>query len=50
MKTEILNKSIYDVEEIRKEFPILKTLVHGKPLCYLDNAATTQKPQSVIDY
>ena len=48
MKTEILNKNIYDVEEIRKDFPILKTFVHGKPLCYLDNAATTQKPQIVI--
>jgi cysteine desulfurase/selenocysteine lyase len=49
MKTEILNKNIYDVDEIRKDFPILKTLVHGKLLCYLDNAATTQKPQSVIN-
>jgi cysteine desulfurase / selenocysteine lyase len=37
-----------DVERIRRDFPILKTLVHGKPLVYLDNAATTQKPQSVI--
>lgn len=36
-------------EEIRKEFPILKRMVHGKPLVYLDNAATTQKPQCVID-
>jgi cysteine desulfurase/selenocysteine lyase len=35
--------------KIREDFPILKTLVHGKPLCYLDNAATTQKPQPVID-
>jgi cysteine desulfurase/selenocysteine lyase len=49
MKSEIINKHLYDVEEIRKDFPILKTLVHGKPLCYLDNAATTQKPKSVID-
>jgi cysteine desulfurase/selenocysteine lyase len=49
MKTEILNKSIYDVDEIRKDFPILKEIVHGKLLCYLDNAATTQKPQSVIN-
>ena len=47
MKTEILNKNIYDVEALRKDFPILKTLVHGKLLCYLDNAATTQKPLSV---
>jgi cysteine desulfurase / selenocysteine lyase len=39
----------YNVNELRKDFPILKTLVHGKPLVYLDNAATTQKPQCVID-
>lgn len=39
----------YDVEKIRKDFPILLQKVHGKNLCYLDNAATTQKPQSVID-
>jgi cysteine desulfurase / selenocysteine lyase len=40
---------IYDVDKIRNDFPILKTIVHGKPLVYLDNAATTQKPQYVID-
>jgi cysteine desulfurase/selenocysteine lyase len=34
---------------IRADFPILKRLVHGKPLAYLDNAATTQKPKQVID-
>jgi cysteine desulfurase/selenocysteine lyase len=39
----------FDVEKIRKDFPILKTKVHGHPLVYLDNAATSQKPQSVID-
>lgn len=38
-----------DIEKIRKEFPILNQEVNGKPLIYLDNAATTQKPQSVID-
>ena len=38
-----------DVGRIREDFPILKELVHGKPLVYLDNAATTQKPQAVID-
>ena len=37
-----------DVARIRKDFPILSIKVHGKPLVYLDNAATTQKPQSVI--
>ena len=39
----------YDVEKIRRDFPILQRKIHGKPLVYLDNAATTQKPQSVID-
>ena len=39
----------FDVERVRADFPILSTLVHGKPLIYLDNAATTQKPRSVID-
>ncbi|MCB0751701.1 MAG: cysteine desulfurase [Ignavibacteriae bacterium] len=39
----------FDVEDVRKDFPILKRLVNGKPLVYLDNAATSQKPQSVID-
>jgi cysteine desulfurase / selenocysteine lyase len=38
-----------DVNKIRKDFPILSMHVHGKKLCYLDNAATTQKPRSVID-
>lgn len=42
-------KRKFDVEEIRKDFPILKRLVNGKPLVYLDNAATSQKPQAVID-
>ncbi|HKB59102.1 MAG TPA: SufS family cysteine desulfurase [Gallionellaceae bacterium] len=37
-----------DVEKIRRDFPILQRRVHGKPLVWLDNAATTQKPQSVI--
>ena len=39
----------FDVEAIRKQFPALHQEVHGKPLVYLDNAATTQKPQQVID-
>ena len=38
-----------DTKRIREDFPILKREVHGKPLVYLDNAATTQKPQVVID-
>ena len=38
-----------DVDRLRDDFPILKRRVHGKPLVYLDNAATTQKPHAVID-
>ncbi|CAG9171072.1 Cysteine desulfurase [Cupriavidus laharis] len=38
-----------EVERLRQDFPILRQTFHGKPLVYLDNAATTQKPQSVID-
>ncbi|MGA7953568.1 MAG: cysteine desulfurase [Gloeobacterales cyanobacterium] len=38
-----------DVARIREDFPILKQKVYGKPLVYLDNAATSQKPQAVID-
>jgi cysteine desulfurase/selenocysteine lyase len=41
-------KYSYDIEEIRAQFPILKELVHGKPLVYFDNAATSQKPRRVI--
>ena len=41
--------NMIDVEKIRKDFPILGREVYGKPLVYLDNAATTQKPQCVID-
>jgi cysteine desulfurase/selenocysteine lyase len=41
--------SAFDVQRIRRDFPILTQRIHGKPLVYLDNAATTQKPQSVID-
>ncbi|MER2605772.1 MAG: cysteine desulfurase [Siculibacillus sp.] len=40
---------VYDVEAIRRDFPILSTTVHGKPLVYLDNGASAQKPQVVID-
>jgi cysteine desulfurase/selenocysteine lyase len=51
MTTAVLanDKAAYDVERIREDFPILKRKVRGKPLVYLDNAATTQKPQAVID-
>ncbi len=40
---------LFDVDIVRKDFPILSTTVHGKPLVYLDNAATTQKPRQVLD-
>lgn len=39
----------YDIEKIRQDFPILSREVYGKPLVYLDNAATTQKPLCVLD-
>ena len=39
----------FDVEKFRKDFPILNEQVHGKPLVYLDNAATAQKPKQVIE-
>jgi len=38
----------FDVEQVRRDFPLLQTTVRGKPLVYLDNAATSQKPRSVI--
>ena len=37
----------YDVESIRADFPILRQKVHGKPLVYLDNGASAQKPRAV---
>ena len=40
---------MYDVNEIRKDFPILSRQVNGKPLVYLDNGASAQKPKVVID-
>ncbi|MCY1707521.1 cysteine desulfurase [Pannonibacter sp. SL95] len=46
--TATLDKA-YDVETIRKDFPILSREVYGKPLVYLDNGASAQKPQAVID-
>ena len=39
----------FDVEKIRQDFPVLKQTVHGKPLVYLDSAATAQKPSVVVD-
>src|SRR5437762_11040829 len=45
----VLKSAEFDILEIRREFPALHQKVHGKPLVYLDNAATTQKPKAVID-
>ncbi|MBI4455258.1 MAG: cysteine desulfurase [Acidobacteria bacterium] len=42
-------RSVFNVYKIREDFPILRQKIHGKPLVYLDNAATTQKPEKVIE-
>jgi cysteine desulfurase / selenocysteine lyase len=42
-------KPTFDPERVRRDFPILQRTVHGKPLAYLDNAATAQKPRAVVD-
>ena len=39
----------WDVQRVRKDFPILERRVHGQPIAYLDNAASNQKPRSVIE-
>lgn len=44
-----MSQTLHDIEAIRAQFPILHREVNGKPLVYLDNGATSQKPQSVID-
>lgn len=43
------HQPVFDVEALRRQFPVLHQEVHGRPLIYLDNAATTHKPQAVID-
>ncbi len=45
----VAKEHMLDVQSLRKDFPILSTTVHGKPLVYLDNAATTQKPTAVLE-
>src|SRR5438067_3896682 len=40
---------VFDVDQVRRDFPVLRQKVHGKPLVYLDSAATAQKPQAVIE-
>src|SRR6266487_6450362 len=52
MNTETVipsRKKMIDWESIRSDFPILHQKVHGQPLIYFDNAATTQKPRAVLD-
>jgi cysteine desulfurase / selenocysteine lyase len=49
MAADELRRPGYDVEQVRIDFPILARMLYGKPMVYLDNAATTQKPQAVID-
>ena len=44
-----LTHTDFDVQKIRKDFPILKILINGKPLVYFDNGATTQKPKQVVE-
>src|SRR5437899_4439079 len=44
-----VSNGVYDVERIREDFPILAHHVYGKPLVYLDNAASAQKPKAVLD-
>ena len=45
----IISIHMYDIEKIRNDFPILSRTVYNKPLVYLDNSATTQKPRAVVD-
>jgi cysteine desulfurase / selenocysteine lyase len=47
--TKLAESTTFDVAKIRADFPILNEVVHGKPLVYLDNANTTQKPRQVLD-
>lgn len=47
--TRVVPPAAFDVGKIREDFPILQQRVHGRPLVYLDNAATSQKPRRVID-
>lgn len=46
---DLIKAAPYDVEAVRRDFPILAKQVYGKPLVYLDNGASAQKPQAVID-
>lgn len=48
INSETIADHVLDIKKIREDFPILQTKVYGKPLIYFDNAATTQKPKSVL--
>ena len=48
INSEAIADHVLDIKKIREDFPILQTKVYGKPLVYFDNAATTQKPKSVL--
>lgn len=49
MSTRLAEARTFDAQRVREDFPILKELVHGRPLVYLDNANTTQKPWAVLE-
>ncbi len=49
MESEIARAAPYDVEAVRADFPILAEEIHGRPLVYLDNGASAQKPKAVLD-
>ena len=49
LRAQPAEESSFDVHRIREDFPILKQKIHGKPLVFLDNAASAPKPQKVID-
>ena len=49
MTSTTLQHHTFDVQKIRSQFPALQQTIHGKPLIYLDNASTTQKPQAVLE-
>ena len=44
-----VSNGAYDVERVREDFPALALQIYGKPLVYLDNAASAQKPAAVLD-
>ncbi len=44
-----IERNLYDIDSVRRDFPILSRTVYGRPLVYLDNAASAQKPHAVID-